>query len=534
MKQKIEELFQTDPGDYIAQKIKAIPTHLLVTFLSALLFAFLIHGFGFSNKLLNEDSLFYLRNSMAYLYQSGRWFLVALQYIRGMYTIPWLIGIAATFYLALATTFMISLLGVTNKAYCVAISLLTVAFPAWANQFMYDFMADAYPAAMLLSILSIYFAKKYRFGFLIGAVCLMLSLALYQSFLSFAIGLSLISILCSLLNHPDKLKITLLQAFRFLLCGALGLTLYFISVRVSLLITGGALWGYQGLDTLGQIPLSQLPELIRTAYLGVRDGFFLTGSYAANSLFVSRRLFALYVSLFILLMYLLVRRILNAKLHKHLPAFLLFILALLLLPLALNISVIMAPEAEIHTLNTNPFVLLVLLVFVFLELPERGHTKPRPRRFVSGYLALILAVLIGGNYWVQSGTFYFVQHIQYEHTFSFYNRLLTRIESTEGFSPGMEVAIIGTEPFPYIGASEVFTDRQAQIVGFSDARPVLGLGEQHKFILFAQNYLGVRLVPISQERREEIMEMEVFEAMPLYPKPGSIAIIEDVLVVRLN
>jgi len=51
---------------------------------------------------------------------------------------------------------------------------------------------------------------------------------------------------------------------------------------------------------------------------------------------------------------------------------------------------------------------------------------------------------------------------------------------------------------------------------------------------FIQNYLGVRIVPATAEQKEDILAGEVFAEMPLYPRYGSVAVIDGVLVVKLN
>ena len=528
-------LAEIEPETYIVEKIKGIPAHLKITFFSALLFSLLVHGYGFSNKMLNEDSIFYLQNSMQYLYQLGRWFLLFLQFIRGFHVIPWVIGVFAILYLSLGTTLLVSVLEVKNKAHCVLISFLIVAFPAWANQFMYDFLADAYPAAMLLAVFAIYLTKKYRHGYLAGALSLMFSLALYQSFLSFAIGLSLIALIRYVLEERRDVPRIALYAGRYLLCGILGLLFYMVSVRVSLFITGGTLFTYQGMDNLGQIPLGELPQLIVGSYDTFFRSFYRSSPGVVDWLYVSTFLFALYALVFLLLVYLSVRILFDGRRYKQGATLLTLALCALALPLGLNITEITAPGGELHTLSTNAYVLVVVLLFVFLDIyqnrKKQGGKRPQ---FPLRCLILLVTLLISGNYMLQSGSFYFVQHMQYESTMAFYNRLLLRIEDTPGYEPGMPVAIIGTEPFPDMGFSDALDRERWQIVGFGGYRPIIGLGAQYKNILFFQNYLGVQLTPATAEQIERILASQEFLDMPLYPRHGSVAVIGDVLVVKLN
>jgi len=532
----IGRLRDAGPERFILDRIKAIPAELKITFFSVIVLAALVHGFGFFNKFVNEDSLFHIgHSSLAYLYQSGRWMLVTLQFIRGFYAIPWIIGVFAVLYMALAVMLLVSILEIKNKLHCIIIAALIVAFPAWANQFMYDFMADAYPASMFLAVLAIYLTKKYKFGFVAGAFCLMLSLALYQSFLAFAIGLALMAMIRFILETPGKPKAILLYGSKFLLCGVLGLVLYFVSVSVSLLITGGALWDYQGLDTLGILSIGDLPRLLIDAYDIFLQGFRSTGGDVVSRLYVSSGLAVLYGIVFLLMAYLFIRLVIAHRVHRHIPAVLILLACLFLLPLGLNITAVTAPTAEFHTLMTNPFVLAVVLLFVFLDIDrKRKQAEEKKPGFSLALIGLCVTILISGNYMRQTSAFYFVQHMQYESTSAFYNRLLMRIESTEGYEPGMPVAIIGEAPFPYIGDAETLAAERWQIVGFSGMRPAVGLGEWNKSVSFIENFLGARIVAASQEQVRQIIESEAFADMPLYPRYGSVAVVDGVLVVKLN
>ncbi|MCL2367442.1 MAG: glucosyltransferase domain-containing protein [Oscillospiraceae bacterium] len=533
-KQFFKKLAATGPETYILDRIKRLPAELKVTFLAAVVLAVLVHSFGFLNKFVNEDSLFHFGGSLAYLYQSGRWMLVALQFVRGFYTIPWIIGVFAVFYLALAVTLLVSVLKITNKLHCVLIAALIVSFPAWANQFMFDFMADAYPAAMLLAVLSVYLTQRYRFGFLPGAVVLTLSLALYQSFLAFAVGLSLMAVIRFILEETRTPKAILLYGGKLLLSIVLGLILYMLSVEISLRITGGALWGYQGMDGLGALSIGDLPYLLRSTYVIFVQNFLPTGG-GISQLYVSTGLALLYGVVFLLMVYLFLRLVIAGQLYKRIPAFLMLLACLLLLPLGLNITVIAASGAEFHALMTNPFVLSLVLLFVLLDLYGKQRQAGKKKAgFAPGLIALAVTLLITGSYMRQTSTAYFVQHIQYENTFAFYNRMLARIEGAEGYEPGMPVAILGGAPLHEMGDAETLSAERWQLVGFCGSVPAVGLGDWTKIANFMQYYLGVRITRPTPEEIERVLGSAAFAEMPLYPRHGSVAVIDGVLVVKLN
>jgi len=531
---------QTDLESEMINYFQRISTQVKLAFFSALIFSVLTHSFGFSSKFINEDSIFYhFADSMSYLFQSGRWALVGLQYIRGFHIVPWLIGVFALFYLSLAVAFLVSLLEIKNKIHVILISAIIVTFPAWTNQFMHDFMADAYPAAMFLAVLSIYLTKKYRFGFIGGAFTLMLSMALYQSFLAFAIGLALMVVMRYILENERTMKEIVRTGLKYLFCGILGVIFYLISIRVSLWITGGALWAHQGIDELGQFGLRNLPTLLRTAYDGFFAGFRQSDTIHMNQHYISRGLSFLYWIVFALIGYLLVRLILSRRgtggkrFFYNFPALITLSLCLLFLPLGLNITRITAPGADFHAVMTNPFLLMLVLPFPLFDLHEKEvRSQGKKPGLILGVLLLATTVLISGSFQRQTASFQLTQHIQYEHTMAFYNRLLLRIEETPGYAPGVPVAFIATFPFEEIGDAQTLLNERTQIVGFWHHRPFVGLGEPVKMQNFIQNYLGVHLTLADWTQVQVVLDSEAFAYMPPYPRSGSVAMIGDVLVVK--
>jgi hypothetical protein len=516
---------------YLMDKLRHIPVNVKVAFGAALVFSLLVHGFAFLHKFVNEDSLYHFHSSLDYLYQSGRWALVFLQHIRGFYVAPWVIGVFAVLYLAVAVALVTAVLEIRERLHVVLAALLLVAHPAWANQFMYDFMADAYPASMLLAALSVYCAKRWRYGFAAGGVFLMLSLALYQSFLAFAVGLSLICIIRHVLaDGSRRWKETAVFGGKLLLSGILGMVLYVISVRLSLIYYGGELWDYQGMDEMGRVTFGQLPELVWETYRWFFAGFYRTEPIRINWLYVSDGLYWLYLAISAVMVYLLVRIAVKRKVVYNAFGMAVLAVCIVLLPIGLNISRLTSPNVSIHTLMTNPFVLAVVLVFVLMGACE---LRDRVSRYAQAG-AMVLALLIGGNYVRQSSGMYFVGHVMYEQTYAFYNRLLARIESTPGYEPGVPVAFIGGGSFPLMGASDVLSLELWRISGLSGEKVAVGLGDAGKMNNFIRDYLGIRITPANHEQVEMVLNSEEFWRLAPYPRDGSVEMVRGVLVVKLN
>jgi len=490
------------------------------TFLVAVAICIIVHGSAFSQIIINEDTLLHFGDSLGYLYQSGRWALQGLGFLRGLHNDAWIIGIFFTFYLAAAVSLIVHILNIKNKLHIIAAALIITAFPPVANQLMFIFMADAWPLSLLLAAFSIFCVQKWRFGFLFGSIALMLSLALYQTSIGFALGLALLVLIKQALDAESSLKSLLNSAAKMLSMGALGVLVYFVSVWISLQVGAGQLFDYQGLDEMGRFTISRLPSLTTLAYSDFFANFTVTNNLIPNQLYISSWQFVLNIIVLILTLSFLVLNAIQNKMHKNPAKIAIIAAAILLLPLALNIKILMAPDAYHHSLMTHPFVLIYLLPLI---VPIKWNKK-----IMTTVIFLILA-LLGATFAQQSRAFHFSQRIHTEATFAFYNRLLLRIEQTDGFCSSKPIAFIGNSPF-----DTNLPDQSSLIVGISPVRPAVGVGQWYKMIDFLNNYLNTNLTPASTEQIQATISHPAFAAMPSYPAHGSIQMIEGILVVKLS
>ena len=109
----------------------------------------------------------------------------------------------------------------------------------------YTYETDAYLLAMLLACAAVWCSRRLPrlWGYAGAAVCLCGCLALYQSYIQFAVGLYLLLLLQSALQGAEW-RPWLRQGVGALLTLALGAVLYVVSLKVSLALTG-----YQLADT---------------------------------------------------------------------------------------------------------------------------------------------------------------------------------------------------------------------------------------------------------------------------------------------
>ena len=159
-----------------------VPGEIRWTFIMAVVMGLVTHMYAFTNDLLNHDDIYHLLQC-EYGAQSGRWFLPIVLGWDGTYSMPWLIGALSVLCLALTACFTVSLLRIQGRLGALITVTLLVAYPTVAATFSYMFTADEYFFGLFLASFAAYAAARMpRMGLPLGAVALILSLGIYQSY----------------------------------------------------------------------------------------------------------------------------------------------------------------------------------------------------------------------------------------------------------------------------------------------------------------------------------------------------------------
>src|SRR5690606_32312890 len=116
--------------------------------------------------------------------------------------------------------------------------------------------------AMTLAVLAVYVTKRFKHGFIFGAIALCISMAVYQSTVGLTAGLSVAVILFEFLKKQD-IKALWQKSWQYIAMGAGGVSLYLISVKISSIFA--PLSTYKGINNMGAIDLAQLPHMLNDA-----------------------------------------------------------------------------------------------------------------------------------------------------------------------------------------------------------------------------------------------------------------------------
>lgn len=497
-----------------------------IAFLTTFLVGLLIHLPAMILDVPNHDglsSMYFDQNMIT----SGRWFLTVARGFSSYYTIPWLIGVLSLFLLSLTAVVLTELLELRKTWAIMLCSGVLVSFPALASTFAYIFTMDGYMLGLFLAVLSVCLTKKFRRGFLAGAVCLAFSMGTYQAYLPFAILLCVYAIiLCITADKSVKEKVK--ASLNYVYMGVIGCGLYFVILQVLLKIQGKELASYQGIDSgitgnaAGGVGLVSILKHMYADFFA----FTFHNTILSNHLMSLCALIVLAASA----LFVLVRLCIHRKWWKN-PIFFVIIGVLLLsLPPATNIILLISPKVNYHLLMRYQWVLYPILLLAFIEHYGMEGGKPETKSGVVLEWATLCAVFVlVFHYAVTDNIAYSNLQKRYEKTYAYCARPLDRIEQTEGYYQGIPVAILGVVGSDEFPQTDITGDVTSGMIGIN-GDTLLYTGANYQ--AFMQNYLGATLNILSQEEMTPIYYSEEYIEMDSFPGPNSTKVVDGILYVR--
>ena len=527
---------------------RAIVRKYRETFLAALFAGFAAYGFLMTNVLNNQDNIANTPGGYGAGTASGRWFLELLaEFMRdvwGTNTLPLFNGLLSIILVALSACLAVSVLEIRGRPFMILTGLLFVTFPSFAMTMLFMFTVGYYAFSLLLTLVGVYAAKNMRgvWGVLAGAVCVTLSLGIYQAYLPVAAALFLLILIRRGFSEKTLSAIQfVLEGLRFLAVLILGLALYMAVLRLLLQTGGEALNSYQSIDQMGSVKFSELPAMIAMAF----EKFFALPArreYAINDMPVMRFTFlyamVLSAALFVWLEW---------RKGAELGVKLLNAVCLILFPVGAFSIVIMCYHSSIFGRMVYGAMTVFFVPMVLLErLPADTAAENASRKGKSGtnagnaiagrMLRRVAAAVLSGlllltsiGYIWESNENYMVLYHTNRQTENYAASLVTRIRMTPGYRQDLTLAFIGEDITDTTFSNEVYRKSAYHYGGYTD-------NSNYKKALksYMWNYLGYHQPEASSAQITEIAATETARNMPCYPDDGSIRVIGNYIVVKLE
>lgn len=538
----MESLYQQDnyPHSYmnciIRTYVNRIPKLISYTLVISFFIFLFVHLYCLTNQLINHDYAIVSdgiggMKNIRQLYtsegglSSGRYLLAAANSLSSKYTLPWFTGILCAIYYALSMCAIVSLLQIKHRLSVFVIALLVASFPTAASTLAFLYTADAYFLSLLFSCFGAYFAHKHKFGWVVGAVLFSASLAIYQSYFCFGAALLVLSLIVTLFKEELSFRQIFKYCIRDIASLLLGLILYKVSLDFFLKYNGVELSNYMGIDHMWYLPVYELGWRINTAFnysLRFYDIFQFYPKYLHYA----------YIVMIAASCCLLATQIYRKKIYRTPLRLLVIFLLLLIVPLACSLIWVMS--GSVHLLMVYPVVLISVGAIVALDSFEikNGPWVKKCSQFLICSIILLSVLLQGITNTVVSNKAYLKMDTVFKNTYAFCLKLSARIENTEGYHLGMPVLFLGN-------VSEESRPIQTPVM-HTELESFTGIDSELDTLLpgiipgFCSMFLGVEITPASPEQSSALLESPQFYELDIYPQPGSIRIIDGIMVVKLG
>lgn len=509
---------------YIKSSNRKIEKYAII---GVFLVGFISHGYIMLNKITNHDdmpSLYVMGNGIG----SGRWALGIFSGTKWVSS-PMFFVLINFALLSVGAVLLVRIFKIKKPVTAILTGGILVSHPSNTTMLFYMASAPSYSLSLVLSIYSVYLiAERINIrGGIAALICLVVSLGIYQAYFPVAAALLLVVLARFFVRETPKNKDAIIRAISYLLFLAASMIGYLIATKVICSITGNPLVSYRNIDSLGGArSFSDIIEQCCSAY---RNFVGFNSSIAPES-FLSKFLdYATAIVLLITGIVLFVRFALMRRFFLGLS----IVLITLLFPIACNL---------VYLYGVYPYALMlggvICTQFAVLLLAEavieNYSTQINNIRFVSLALTGIIALTVFQNAYISDTEQYFQQK-RMNAAYMYLDRVVTRIQMTDGYYNDIPIALVGNA-----------TDRTiTDLDNLYPTRPLLGgtmvnwfvnstMGNDWERDGTFKNWIAFSGRFLSSESTLTFANNPVVKDMPCYPLPGSIAVVNGVMVVHFS
>lgn len=510
-------------GERLFAPLLALLKEYRFPIMGSLFCGFLAYTYAFTNKLVNLDEMLYLF-SKGVTTESGRWGLELCSFLFPDQSMPWIYGVLSLLILTAGICLCIRIFSIQSHLLQFLLAGILITFPSQIATFAYTYTASSYAVSFLLAVCAVCFlccSNRKPFHFVLALACSVLSVSIYQAYISITASLLVLSLIKDILGTFQIEKKLFAKGLCYVVFLALSLGIYWIITNLIWNTTEASIGGYaySALSFSPATIISSIKEAYVRFYgmLRYRHYSLITGTLSHVIHFVCIALSGAEVLLWML--------------HSKKPFRILLLLFLLgILPLSINCIFLFIHPDMIHSLVMFAFASLYILVAIILEngqfLLARRDFWNNIRLVYYDVLLACIAVVTACNIYFANGA-YLNLYLQYENTYSFTTSVLATLENTPGYQAGDKVALIGkfTEP-EYEEENLAFLNGVQGLMGISPNS--YSIRTMFKF------YNGSDVNLIGWEEALRVGDTPEFRQMPSYPSYGYIRKIDDIFVIKLS
>ncbi len=510
------------PETYFEKLRRSVPKTWTACLTAALLVGFLAHFYKITNWLPNWDSLVFRHDGQNML-ALGRWFLGVVCAPGSFYDLPWLSGVFAILFHALGAVCIVAMFGLKKTTVAALVGALTVSFPSVTSVLMYNYVADGYAIAFFLACLAALFITQSKPHYLLGVVCITLSVAIYQAYVTVTAMLLLVYLLDAILFSQMQTGAIWKKTGAFALCGLCGMVLYYLILLALLRLTGTTLLEYQGVRASVSVANLDLAASFYVIFKGFQTFFFDFSNGASVYTVLNCIVFALTA---LLGAYAFIR----ARLYKSAGKCILFCLCIVLLPACAALLALVNAQADYHNLMKMGYVVFYIFFILFYE---RLQFKNKKRTLAKAWCVLLIGFFIVSNQVVLANVCYHKAQMAYEKSYGVLVRIADRIEQTSGAKDCTQILVVGALKDSLAYSTNLPPDMTGITDGYILRFDDESVG-QSVLCSALYDYCNTDYTFVYGAQKQQLLATDAVQAMPVWPAANSVAVQDGVLVVKLG
>lgn len=509
---------------YYQEKVKK---EYKIAFFSTFILALLIHVYKFTNTLPNHDSVYNYYSDQNVL-GSGRWALSLACGISSYYDLPWVNGLISCVFIALTVVVIVALLKIKNPVLIGLTGALLAAAPSTTETFFFLFTADGYMISMFLAALAVYFSRieERRLSRLIlSGICICVSCGIYQAYVSFALLLALSYFIDVLLENRFDKQECFKWVLRQIVIYGLSLAVYYVIWKLCMHFTGVSANNYQGISEVGKISagllIHGLVSSVKSTLL-----YFLQWNVLEHG-------FSLYSILNIVFLLCMAAGLIiscwkSGIFRRKWAMFLLILCLIAIIPFAC-IWHFTSDSVGYRAMMLQSLTLLFVLTALLYE----KWTRPVLKNTVC-----LLLVLIIFNNALMANISYFYMNLCYERTYAEGIEMMMEIHDLQDEYEFDKIAVVGTRIYEV--QYDTIDSETGKMLSTGKLHILIGLLEKTLLFdaehttRFLQTTFGLELDPMNLDQRTALFYTPEVQSMGCWPAGDSIAVIDDVLVIKLS
>lgn len=524
--------------EFVIEKVKSYFTNeRKKIFITTFILGIITHFLLLTNLIMSQDGLLMGLHYTAGSYEAtlGRWGINMIDSIRENLALPFITTLISIIVMGAINILIIDMLDIKSKLFKLFTIVSVVASPGLCMTLLYVYTADVYIFAMLFSVLSaysLYKIKSKKIGISLSIVCFILTLSIYQSYMGITVGLILIVSVKNLLSQKNNAIDTLKDVAIKALILIISFIIYFFLTKLILAIYQKEMAGYDGLNQISLFTIfSTILPSLKKVYISFIKYFFADG-IILNRSWKRDIMYLVFFTLFAVTMVILfIKGIKNKENRKiFLKNYVLACFIIILMPIAFNLVIVLAPGNDIYYLTSTQMMLMIPFLFVIFELIDEKNTVTN----LINWGISIVSTVIMFTYILSCIVTYQTVELAYSQAKNVTIRVVEKMEVYDNYTPEMPVlfaGVIADSNFPK--TLDLYNYAISNSLRSSIFHGTYQ-GQQGTWENFFNIFLGHQLYFCEDYQYYFIVNSDEFKEMNIFPERNSVKTIDGVMVVKLT